>query len=455
MAKRQYDFTVGNPGKSLILFSLPMMASSILQNLYNLADTIIVGRYVSEGALAAVSTCGTITLVLTLLISGATQGVSIMISQYYGAKDEVRVKRSIWNGMIIIIGIGILCSLLGVLFTKPILQLIQVPGDILGDAIVYLRIICIFLLATVMYNLAFSISRSLGDSATPMVVLAVCCVLNIGLNLLFVLRCHMGVAGVAYGTVVSTIISAVICWVILWIKMPVIRPTLDAVTVRREVFAMVARLGVSSALTASTSSIGALILHTMVNRFGTTVMAAYGAAIKLEALVSYPPGGLTMAMSVFTGQNIGAGKYDRIHKGYKAAVKLILGYSLFTALVLISFGKPLMGLFTVEGGEIINIGYRYLLFVVVGAFPCGLLYLGRYTLTGAGDASMGAKISLLELACCILGAFLLSRYTPLGFYGVFLGHPVGYLVGGIVATYRYKVSDLEKKRLVQSDNLNS
>ena len=199
MGKRQYDFTVGNPGKSLILFSLPMMASSILQNLYNLADTIIVGRYVNEGALAAVSNCGTITLVLILLITGATQGLSIMISQFSGAKDEAKVKKAIWNGLILIVGVGIVCSLVGTIFTRQMLQLIQVPADILDDAVIYLRIVCSFLLATVLYNLAFSVSRSLGDSTTPMIVLAICCVVNIALNLLFVLQFDMGVAGVAYG----------------------------------------------------------------------------------------------------------------------------------------------------------------------------------------------------------------------------------------------------------------
>lgn len=450
MGKRQYDFTVGNPGKSLILFSLPMMASSILQNLYNLADTIIVGRYVNEGALAAVSNCGTITLVLILLITGATQGLSIMISQFSGAKDEAKVKKAIWNGLILIVGVGIVCSLVGTIFTRQMLQLIQVPADILDDAVIYLRIVCSFLLATVLYNLAFSVSRSLGDSTTPMIVLAICCVVNIALNLLFVLQFDMGVAGVAYGTVISTIISAIICWGILWKKLPVIRPDRDSLVINREIVTTVARLGLSSALMASASSIGALLLQTMVNRFGTTVTAAYGAAIKLEALVSYPPGGLTMAMSVFTGQNIGARKYDRVHKGYMAAVKLILGYSIFTALVLCLFGKNLMGLFTAETGEMIEIGYRYLLLVAAGAFPCGLLYLGRYTLTGAGDASMGAKISLLELTVCIASAFLLSQFTPLGFYGIFLGHPLGYLVGGMFATYRYKVADWDKKRLVET-----
>ena len=451
MARKIQDFTVGKPGKKLLLFSVPLIITMVLQNLYNMADSVIVGRFVNENALAAVGTSGSVTLVVLMLISGATQGASVIMAQFIGAKDEMRVKKTIMNACYIIIGLSILFGALGMIFSRAILRLINVPeeNNILNYADLYLKIIFAGSVFTGFYNMANATSRALGDSVTPMIVLVITSVLNVGLNILFVTAFGMTTDGVAYATVIATIISGIVCWIILWKKAPMIRPNREALKFDPEIVKMIVRIGIPSALQSSTTSIGALLMQSLVNGFGGTVMAAMAGATKIEALVSYPPGGITQGTQVFTGQNVGAGKFDRVKEGFIAGIKIIAVYSVFSALVMILAGKPFMGLFTTEGGEIVKIGYIYLVICGVGVFFCGLTFQTRAVLAGAGDATVSAVMSVLEIVVRVISAFLLSRYTPLGYIGVFLGTPIGWIVAGAFGLIRYKNGKWKEKRLVK------
>ena len=452
MAGKTRDFTQGNPGKELILFSWPLILAMVLQNLYNMADTLIVGRFLGDTAMGAVGTAGTVTNVVLMLAGGATQGASVVISQYIGAKDEGNVKKALMTAVYIIAGLALLFGAVGLIASPALLRMINVYGEANMLATEYLRIIFAGTIATALYNMGYVISRSLGDSMTPMIVLVFTTILNVGLNVLFVVPFQMGVAGVAYATILATAIAAVICWVIIWRRCPIIRPDRESVRPDAEMAGVIAKIGIPSALMSSTNMIGILVVQSLVNGFTTVtlpVMAAYAAATKIEAMVSYPPGGISQGMQVLAGQNVGAGKFERVGQGLKAAIKIIAVYSVFSAAVMILGGKALMGLFTSTQATI-DIGYAYMVITAIGLFLCGIVFTVRYTLNGAGDASASAVLSVIELVARVAGAYVFSHFTPLGYIGVFIGTPFGWLVASVAAVVRFRGGKWKEKRIVKT-----
>lgn len=451
MARKTRDFTVGDPAKELLIFSWPMILAMVLQNLYNTADTLVVGRFVGDIAMGAVGTSGSVTTVVLLLMTGATTGMSIIISQYIGAKDERNVRSTLMTGIYIVLGCAAVFGALGFAFARQLLQIIKVSDpQTLEFGVIYLRIIFAGTIATAMYNMGNAVSRALGDSVTPMIVLAITCVLNVGLNVLFVAAFQMGVAGVGYATVLSTIISAVVCWVIIWQRFPIIRPDKASLRMNKRITVTLIRIGIPSALQSSTLSIGALLVQSMVNSFTTTalpVMAAYAAATKLEALISYPPGGITTGLQFFAGQNVGAGKFERVELGFRAALKIIIIYSVCSCIFLCLLGGPLMTFFT-NTPVTVDIGRQYLIITGISVIFCGTVFLTRSTLVGAGDASSGVIISGIELGTRIVMAYVLSHFTPLGYIGVFLGSPIGWICGSAYGFIRYRSGKWKEKRLV-------
>lgn len=456
MAKQSRDFTQGNPTKQLLIFSWPMILSMILQNLYNTADTLVIGKFVGDLAMGAVGTCGSVTMVVLLLMTGATTGMSVIISQYIGAKDERNIKSTMMTGIYIVLLCAVVFGALGFAFAEPMLKLIKVSDPlVLEYGVTYLRIIFAGTIATAMYNMGQAVSKALGDSITPMIVLVVTCVLNIVLNVLFVAVFRMGVAGVGYATVLASLISAVVCWVFILRKFPSVRPDRPSLAWNSKIAVMLVKIGIPSALQSSTLSIGALLVQSMINSFTTPalpVMAAFAAATKLEALISYPPGGITGAMQFFTGQNVGAGKFDRVHEGFKSAMKIIIIYSVCSCLFLCALGGTMMKLFT-ETAATIQIGREYLIVSGIGVLFCGMVFLVRSTLVGAGDASSGVMISGIELAVRLISAYVLSHFTPLGYLGIFFGSPIGWICGSLYGFARYYSGKWKEKRIVQDSSV--
>lgn len=448
---RSADFTTGEPVKKLILFSLPLIAIMIIQALYNTADSIIVGRLVGEDALAAVSTSGTVTQLILMLMMGAAQGVGVILSQYYGAKDEIMVKKVVATGTYIVMVLSVALGLMGAALAEPLLRLINVPENIMADSVLYLRIILLGTPVTAAYNMASGIARSTGDSMTPMIVLIISAVLNVVLNYIFVRFLRLAVAGVAYATIIAQVLSAVVCIIIVWHKLPVIRPTRETAGFDREVLGGVVRIGIPSVLQSSASSIGNMLMARVLNGYGSTVIAAYHSALKVEMLISYAPGGFTGAMQVWTGQNIGAKKFDRIKLGYNASAKVIIGYSFLSAAIMLLFGRPLVSLFTSGGTastEFVAIGAQYLAVACTGLFSVGFLFLSRSTLVGAGDANAALATTLLELGGRLIAAYGLSALF--GYVGFFFAAPVGYTCGAVFATVRYLRGKWKEKSLVKA-----
>ena len=449
MKKNVRDFTKGNPVKELLLFSWPIALTLILQNLYNLADVMIIGRFVGDTAMGAVGSAGAVSGVLLMVVSGMTTGVSVVLSQHLGAKDYERVKKCLTSSIYIIVFVAVILTITGIAASGWILEMMHVEGEVLTMAKDYLTIIFAGTIATAFYNAGNSVSRAMGDSVTPMIVLIVTAVINITLNILFVAQFHMGTRGVAYATVIATIISAMVCWVILWHKFTIIHPDRKSLSPDGKAVRQIIKIGVPATLQSSTMTIGALVLQTFVNSFTTAalpVMAAYAAATKIEQMVSYPPGGVSDGMQVFAGQNVGAKKFDRVGKGLSACMKIMLLYSIFAVLVLVFGGGALMGLFTYTETTV-NVGQQYLTATAAGIFFCGVDYTLRYTLTGVGDVAASASLSFFELFLRIGAAYVLAYYTPLGYVGIFWATPIAWTVTTVLGVIRYKSGKWKLKSL--------
>lgn len=440
------DFTVGHPTKKLLLFSLPLIAIMVIQSLYATADSIVVGQFVDEDALAAVNSASNVTQIVMLLLTGVSMGLSVLVSQYYGAKDMDMLRKSIVTSTYVIAILSVVLGILGAAFSKTFLIWIRVPENIIDDASLYLMIVFLGAPATAFYNMATGVARSVGDGVTPMIVLIITAILNIGLNVLFVAVFGLEVAGVALATVIATIISAIACIILVLKRLPMVRPTRDPLKPNEVVVKNLMKLGVPSALQSSANAIGGLVVQVVINGFGSTVIAAYSSARQMESLISFPPGGFTGAMQIWTGQNVGAGKFDRVKEGYNATVKVIVIYSLFSIAMLLLFGRQLMSLFT-TGDDFIRIGAEYLACACTGMFSVGMLYLSRSTLAGAGDAMATVYCTAIEITTRVVAAFVLSYYF--GYIGVFFAAPIGSTAGAIFATVRYLSGNWKTKGVVQ------
>lgn len=446
------DFTTGDPVKKLILFSLPLIATMVLQALYNAADSIIAGRLIGEDALAAVSLTGTITILVLMMLQGVSLGITVMLSQFFGAKDENMIKKIVTTGFYIITSLSFILGILGAVFSPFLLRLINVPENIMSYSILYLRIIFLGTPVSSLYNFANGISRSSGDSFTPMTVLIVSATLNVALNYVFVKYVGLGVAGLAIATVIAQALSAALLIAIVWRKQPVIHPTKQTIRFERDVLKGILKIGIPSVLQSSASSIGNMLFASILNGYGSTVIAAYHSALKVERLVSYAPGGFTGAMQVWTGQNIGAKEFDRIKLGYNASAKVIVVYTVFSAAIMLLFGRPLLGLFISDKNastEFINIGTQYLAIACSGLIPVGFLFLSRSTLLGAGDSNAALTTTLVELSGRLIAAYGLSALF--GYTGFFFAAPVGYACGAIFATIRYLGGKWKDKSLVKEE----
>ena len=295
------------------------------------------------------------------------------------------------------------------------------------------------------------LSRSLGDSVTPMIVLIITAIMNIALNILFVTVFHMKTDGVAYATVLANIISAISCWTILWRKTEAIHPDAEALKPDKEAAKLILKIGIPATLQSSTMTIGALLIQTMINDFTTPtlpIMAAFAAATKVEQLIAYPPGGVSDGMQTFAGQNVGAGKFDRVGKGLASCFKIIAVYSIFSACVLGFGGRFLMGLFT-STETTIMIGSYYLIATAIGIFFNGIDYTFRFTLTGAGDATASTVLSVIGLVMRVGIAYVLAYFTPLGYIGIFIGTPASWALNSIFGMIRYKSGKWKEKCLIK------
>ena len=438
------DMTTGNPVKLILFFSIPLLIGNVFQQFYSMVDTIIVGRYVEVQALAAVGVTGSLSFLILGFTFGLTGGFSVIIAQRFGANDEDGLRKSVATSTILSIISTIIITLASMLSAKPVLSLMNTPDDIINDATIY--IIYAGTCATVFYNMIAGILRSLGDSKTPLYFLILSSILNIILDLFFILNFNMGVRGAAYATVIAQGISGILCLIYALKKYPILRLKKEDWIWDKNFALKHLNVGIPMALQFSITATGVMVLQTALNAFGSTVIAAYTAASKVEQIVTQPGISFGTTMATYCGQNLGAGKYDRIKEGVKKGSIITIMVSIIAAVVLFVFGKSLSTLFiSSDQIEALNYSKQYLNTVAAFLPILGMLFIYRNSLQGIGDAFIPMMAGVAELVARVIVAFTLPAF--IGYIGICLASPFAWIGATIPMAIKYRI--LIKRMLIE------
>lgn len=423
---RVKDLTKGSPIKLMLIYALPVLLGNIFQQVYNLADTIIVGQCLGQNALAAVGTTGSLYFLVNGFVVGITSGFTVHVSQRFGAKDYDGMRNSMFNAVLLWVAITIVMTLFAVIFARPTLRLINTPDGIIDDAYTYIVTIYAGILAPMLYNGASCILRAVGDSKTPLYFLIVSAALNIGMDLLFIMVFEMGVFGAALATVIAQFISGMLCIIYMIIKFPILHLRRDDLYLNRQVIAAHLKIGLPMAFQFSITAIGTIILQGAINMFGEVKIAAYTAASKTEQLVTQIAGAAGVTTANFVGQNTGAGQYARIRKGVRQWSFVTIAGAVFAMAVIFFFGRDICGLF-IQGKDPVTLDASmiYLNTVVVFFIPLFLIFIFRNALQAMGKTFMPLMAGVFELAARTVVSFTLP--SVIGFQGVCLAGPIAWV----------------------------
>ena len=431
------SMTEGSPAKLILSFTLPMLIGNLFQQFYNMVDSIVVGRFVGANALAAVGATGSINFLFFSMSFGIASGVGVVVSQAFGADKPDMVERAIANGLYLLAIVSAIVSILGVVFARPIMIMLNTPEVILDDAVIYMQVSCAGILAIAAYNGIAAILRSLGDSKTPLYIMFVSCIINIVLDLVFVLQFNWAVFGVGVATVIAQLVSAIIGFVYAYYRISFFRIKKDNRRLRMDIAGKCFQLGLPIALQNSMIAISCVFLQRVVNGFGENVVAANTALGRIEQLVQQPFGSLGAALTTYTGQNMGAGKVERVRKGYKVGLWSVIIFSLIMLIPGQFFGEAIVGIF-VQDEEVIAIGAKGLAITSWFYFFLGMIYVARSVLNGAGDAVYAMINGLMEVAGRVGFAVPLTNIPFIGMWGVFLTTGLTWALTGLVSMHRYK-----------------
>ena len=434
--KHVTDMTVGSPVHHILIFALPLLFGNLFQQLYNMVDSIIVGNYVGADAFAAVGSCGSISFLFFSLSSGLSVGIGVIVSQFFGAKEEDKVNATIANSIYVLGVAAILVSLVGIIFAPAILQLLRTPAEILGDAVIYMRTTCAGTIAIVAYNGVASILRALGDSKTPLYFLIISSLINVGLDLLFVLVFYMGVVGVAVATIIAQAVSAITCVIYAYKKVPYFRLTKEQMKPRRQLIYRTIRLGVPIALQNSMIAVSCMALQGVVNSYGKTVMAAYTVTNRVEQIIQQPFGSLSVALTTYAGQNYGSRNIERVKKGFRQATIMAFVFSMVMLPLFFFFSEQIVHIFVKEP-EVIRIGAKALQFTSVFYFALGMIYVPRAVLNGCGDAMFAMLNGVTEVSCRIGFSQVFTRVPKLGWWSIWVTTIATWVITSMVCSWRY------------------
>ena len=434
------DLTQGNVTRTMLVFAGPMILGNLLQQFYNIADTLIVGHYLGAGALAAVGSAYTLMTFLTSILIGLCMGSAAVFSFYYGKKEEARMKNSIQIAFLVIGGITLLLNMIVFVFSREILRLLQVPEELMEMMHEYVWIIFWGIFFVFLYNYFAFLLRALGNSVAPLYFLGITAILNIVLDLLFVCRFGWGIGGAAAATVISQILAGVGIWVYTWIKEPSLRFHMRQLHVTKEAVAEIFRFSFASSIQQSVMNFGILMIQGLVNTFGANVMAAFAAAVKIDSFAYMPAQEFGNAFSIFISQNHGAGKKDRVREGIQKAVKVSMLFCLIISVVVFVFAEYLLLLFLDPGDvEIIITGRGYLR--VEGAFYCGIgvLFLLYGYFRGINKPEMSLVLTVISLGTRVVLSYALAPIPAIGVWGIWASIPIGWILADIagVLTLKY------------------
>lgn len=435
------NLTSGVEWKQLLLFALPLMAGNALQQLYNTVDGIIVGNYVGDTALAAVGACAPMTMLFVMLAIGMSAGSSVVIAQYYGAGKVAEMRRAVSTSIILLIAMGVVLSVVGVVVARPFLVHILSVGQLYIDyAVDYFAIYAMGLVCQFAYNIFAAILRALGDSKATLYFLLISSVTNLVLDLLFVIGFHWEVAGAAIATVISQLVSAVTAAVYMMRRHEVLHFGKGEFRFHPASAKLTLRIAIPNTLQQSIVSCGNLALQRIINDFGAVymgLMSGTTAAMRLESFVLIPIFSFNVAMSTFTGQNIGARQPERVRSGRRVCLFMCLAISAVVAVVVFLLRAQLVSLFGVSR-EGLSYGMQYLLILCPSLLVFCFHMIHNGVLQGAGDLGFMAFGSLSSFALRCLIAYVFAYCTPLEYMAVWLSQPVGWLYGAVLSLWRYR-----------------
>lgn len=442
-----------HPGKALFFFVLPMILGNLFQQLYNTVDSIIVGQFVGEEALAAVGASYSLTTVFIMIAIGGGIGASVITSQYLGAKYYERMKTSIYTALISFLTLSVLLGVIGLLFNRAILTGLNTPENILPDAVLYLEIYFLGLPFLFMYNILSSVFNALGNSKTPLYLLIFSSLLNIVLDLVMVREFHLGVAGVAVATVLAQGLSAVISFRLLMKALKAYGEVQEEGGKQQifdfSILGNMIRVALPSMLQQSIVSIGMLLVQSVVNGFGSAVLAGYTSGMRIESICIVPMIATGNAVSTFTAQNLGAGQPERVKKGYRAGIKIVAGFALFICVVLTAFHDRIIGAFLESGSDraAFETGNAYISFIAFFFVFIGLKAITDGVLRGAGDVVVFTLANLINLGIRV--AFSFGMAGVIGVQAVWIAVPMGWTANYLISLIRYLSGKWVHKKLIK------
>lgn len=440
------DMTVGSPIKLILLFSLPLLAGNVLQQLYNMVDSMVVGQYVGTEALAAVGTAFPIFFLVSSVFMGIGMGATVIISQYYGAGDMDHVRQTVDTIYTAMMVGCIPITLFGLLVSGPLLHLINVPPDAYELAHTYLIITFLGVISVFGYNVNAGILQGLGDSKTPLVFLSIACVINIILDLVFVISFGWGVAGVAIATAIAQTFSWVFGVFYINRKYPEIKIHPFSFRFDKRMFSQTFRVGIPISIQQTLFSVGVMAMLSLINGYGSAFVAGFNGANKLDTFVFMPITSFAAACTTFVGQNIGAGKLDRVKEGTHSAIKLSVVVSIISGVLLLIFGNPLMSIFN-GSPQVIAAGMAYLVRIVPFYWMLAILFTLNSVMRGAGETIVPMVSSIISLWLArVPAAYILDALF--GRDNMYFCYAFGWALGLVITGIAYFKGNWRNKGIV-------
>lgn len=448
------DMTEGTPWERIVEFSVPMLIGNIAQQFYNTADSIIVGKYVGDNALAAVGSASPILNLLLVLFVGIATGAGIMVSQYFGAKDREKLSHTIGVCITLTVIASVIIMVVGPLVTRPLLSFLNTPASIIDWCADYLIIYFVGIAGFAYYNILAGVLRGLGDSVSSLVFLLVATVLNVILDIWFVAGLNMGVAGVALATIIAQGVSAVLCIIKLLKMRNIFDLNLKMLKPNKEFSVKLIKLGLPSGFTQAIFSLAMIVVQSLTNSFGEMVIACNVIVMRVDGFAMMPNFTFGSAMTTFAGQNIGAKRMDRVNEGTKSGTKIAVAVSTTITILILMFGRPLMGVFT-DTKELVDLSMHMMQILAVGYIAMAVTQSLSGVMRGAGDTMTPMWISLITTVVLrVPVAYGIAYLTRSDIYptgrpeSTFISLLVSWTLGAIITTIFFKKGKWRKKGLV-------
>lgn len=451
--KRRNDvnMTEGSSIRHLVVFAAPLLLGNIFQQLYNTVDTWVVGKYVSNEAFSAVGTVGPIINMLIGFFLGLSSGAGVVISQYYGAGKTEEVRKTVHTSIVMTLILGILFTGLGIALIPGMLALMNTPAEVIPESTAYLTIYFAGVMGLMLYNMGSGILRAVGDSTRPFYYLVVSAVINTVLDLVFVLRFDMGVAGVAWATIIAQAISAVLTLITLIRSDSCIRLSWRALRLHFDMLGKIVRVGIPAALQMAVTSFSNVFVQSYINYFGADCMSGWTAYGKIDTLLMLPMQSLALASTTFVGQNLGIGKIDRAKRGVRIALALSLATAVLLMIPVLLFAPSLVAFFN-EKAAVIEYGTIFLRYISPFYVLCCFNQIYSGALRGAGNTRAPMIIMLASFVVFRqIYLFVLTHFITNTILPVSMGYPAGWLVCSLLTFLYYRRADLAKSRIVDTE----